>query len=174
MQLPPVDSNNQCMDWNSIYMYFCFQTLSSRNFRTSPRVTWSRLYDRNAAMQSRAWNWRPSRTTEVNTWHTHNRFTALWIFSGTTRVSRYQKKHLPTDTYRGHQSSLICFLHLLRPMAFSLFNLCLTVFLHNLCASFLLSTSWPGTLHFILHTFLHPVTVFFSQHMPIPSQPVLL
>ena len=34
--------------------------------------------------------------------------------------------------------------------------------------------SWPGTLHFILHTFLHPIIVFFSQHMPIPSQPVLL
>ena len=25
--------------------------------------------------------------------HTHNHFTALWILSGTTRVSRYQKKH---------------------------------------------------------------------------------
>jgi len=24
---------------------------------------------------------------------------------------------------------------------------------------------WPGTLHFILHTFLHPVIVFFSQHI---------
>jgi len=28
--------------------------------------------------------------------HTHNRFTALWNLSGTTRVSRYQKKHSPT------------------------------------------------------------------------------
>jgi len=28
--------------------------------------------------------------------HTHKRFTALWILSGTTRVSRYQKKHSPT------------------------------------------------------------------------------
>jgi len=45
---------------------------------------------------------------------------------------------------------------------------------HNLSPSFLWSTSWPGTLHFILHTFLHPIIVFFSQHMPIPSQPVLL
>jgi len=42
---------------------------------------------------------------------THNRFRALWIFSVTTRVSRYQKKRLPTHTYRGHQSSLICFRH---------------------------------------------------------------
>jgi len=50
---------------------------------------------------------------------------------------------------------------------------CLTVFLHNLCSSFLWSTSWPGTLHFI-HTFLHQIIVFFSQHMPIPSQLVSL
>jgi len=28
--------------------------------------------------------------------HTHNRFMALWILSGTTWVSRYQKKHSPT------------------------------------------------------------------------------
>jgi len=33
--------------------------------------------------------------------------------------------------------------------------ICLTVFLHNLCPSFLWSTSWSGILHFILHTFLH-------------------
>ena len=44
---------------------------------------------------------------------------------------------------------------------------CFAVFLHNLSPSFLWSTSWPGTLHFILHTFLHPIIVFFSQHMPI-------
>jgi len=25
-----------------------------------------------------------------------------------------------------------------------------------------------------IHTFLHPISVFFSQHMPIPSQPDLL
>jgi len=44
--------------------------------------------------------------------HTNNHFTALWILSGTTQVSRYQKKHSPTHTYRGHQSSLVCFIHL--------------------------------------------------------------
>jgi len=43
--------------------------------------------------------------------------------SGTTRMSRYQKKHSPTDTYPDHQSSFICFLHLLRSMTSSLFNL---------------------------------------------------
>ena len=51
---------------------------------------------------------------------------------------------------------------------------CLRVFFHNLYPSFLWSTSSPGTLNFIHHTFLHPIIVFFSQHMPIPSQPVLL
>jgi len=45
---------------------------------------------------------------------TYNHFTALWILSGTTRVSRYQKKHSPTHTYRGHRSSLICFIHVMR------------------------------------------------------------
>ena len=52
----------------------------------------------------------------------HNRFMALWTLSRTTRVSRYHKKHSPTHTYRGHQSSLICFIHLIRSMASSLFN----------------------------------------------------
>ena len=51
---------------------------------------------------------------------------------------------------------------------------CLTVFFHNLCPSFLWSISWSGTLHFILHTFLHQIIVLFSEHMPIPLQPVLL
>jgi len=46
-------------------------------------------------------------------------------------------------------------------------SMCPTVFFHNLCPSFLWSTSWPGTLHFKLHTFLHPTIVFFLQHMPI-------
>ena len=54
--------------------------------------------------------------------HTHNHIMTLWIFSGTTQVSRYQKKHSPTHTYRGHQSSLTRCLHLLRSMASSLFN----------------------------------------------------
>jgi len=53
-------------------------------------------------------------------------------------------------------------------------SMCFTVSFHNLSPSFLWSTSWPGTLHFILHTFLQPIITFFSQHMPIPSLPVLL
>ena len=45
------------------------------------------------------------------------------LLFGTTRVSRYQKKHSPSHTYHGHQSFLICFLHLLRSIASSLFTL---------------------------------------------------
>jgi len=41
---------------------------------------------------------------------THKRFMALWILSGTTQVSQYQKKHLLCHIYRGHQLSLTCFI----------------------------------------------------------------
>jgi len=81
------------------------------------------------------------------------------------------ENHSTTHIHHGHQSSLICFLYMLRS---SVQFTCLTVFFHNLSPGPLWSTSWPGTLHFILHTFLHPIIVFFSQHTPIPLQPVLL
>jgi len=51
---------------------------------------------------------------------------------------------------------------------------CLAIFLHNLSPCPLWYTSWSGDLHLIFLTFLHPIRVFFSQHMPIPLQPVLL
>jgi len=51
---------------------------------------------------------------------------------------------------------------------------CLAIFLHNLSLHHLWSTSWSGALHHIFRTFLHLIIVFFSQHMPIQSQPVLL
>jgi len=76
-----------------------------------------------------------------------NRFTALWILSGTTRVSRYQKKHSPTHLVINHPYLLppSTTIHGILPVQFT----CLTVFFHNLSPSFLWSTSWPGTLHFI-------------------------
>ena len=58
--------------------------------------------------------------------HTHTHTTILRLselLSRTTWLIRYQKKHSPTHTYHSHQSSLICFLHLLRSMASSQFNL---------------------------------------------------
>jgi len=44
---------------------------------------------------------------------------------------------------------------------------CLTVLLHSRSPSFLWSTSWPGTLHFILHTFLHEAILFQKIYSPI-------
>jgi len=51
---------------------------------------------------------------------------------------------------------------------------CLTIHSDNLSPGSLRSSSWSWTLNFILHTFLHPVIIIFSQHMHIPTQPVLL
>jgi len=73
--------------------------------------------------------------------HTHNHFTAVWILS--------EKKHSPTHTHHGHQSSLTHFLHLPQSMASSLFNLSAWQFFSTITPSFIWSTSWPGTLHFI-------------------------
>jgi len=44
--------------------------------------------------------------------------------SGTTRVGWYQKKHSTSHTLTVRQTSFINFLHLLRSIASSLFNLC--------------------------------------------------
>jgi len=92
----------------------------------------------------------------------HNCFTAHWILSGTTRVSRYQKKHSTTHTYCGHKACLICFLHLLQSNDIvPIQSTCLIVLLHNLSAGFLWSTSWPGTFHFILiHFFIQLLSSF--------------
>ena len=51
---------------------------------------------------------------------------------------------------------------------------CLTILSDNLSSGPLWSSSWSWTLNFILHAFLHPIIIIFSQHMPIPTQPVLL
>jgi len=86
--------------------------------------------------------------------HTHNCFMAVWVLCGTTRVSRYQKKHSPTYTYHGHQSSLVCFIHLLRSMASSLFSPhAWQVFFHNLSQVFFglplgLAPSTSYSIHF--------------------------
>jgi len=57
---------------------------------------------------------------------------ALWILSGTTQVSQYQKKHSLTHTHHGHQSSPYLLhpsitIHGILPVQF----MCLTVFFHN-------------------------------------------
>ena len=50
--------------------------------------------------------------------------------------------------------------------------ICLTVLFHICYPGPLWSSSWSGTPYFILHTFLHTFIIFFSQHVPVPSQPV--
>jgi len=57
-----------------------------------------------------------------NNTHTHIQpFNNLW--SWTTRVGQYQKKHSPTHTHPDRRTSFIIFLHLQRSMASSLFIL---------------------------------------------------
>jgi len=116
-------------------------------------------------------------STSINAFsaaRTHTTTTVYGPLSGTTRVSRYQKKHSPTHL-PDHHPIFISFFDLPRSIPSSLFKLrAWQSFLHNLSPRPLWSTSWSGALHLIFHTFLHPNSVFFSQHMPIPSQPFLL
>ena len=83
-------------------------------------------------------------------------------------MSQYQKKHLPTHTYPDHQSSFICFLHLLRSMASFLFNLCAW---QSFCTTSVQVIFAPA-LHlglapsasYSIHAFLHVIVVFFAAH----------
>ena len=103
--------------------------------------------------------------------NTHTQpFNGLW--SGTTRVGQYQKKHSPTHNHPDHRTSFINFLHLQRSIASFVQFTSLTVFSDNLSPGTLWSSSWSWNLYFTLHAFLHPVIIFFSQHMPTPTQPV--
>jgi len=107
--------------------------------------------------------------------HTLTHTTVLQFsgLSGTNQVSRYQKKHSPLTTIvvisHPLSASSICYDPWHPPC-----SIYMPDSLFPQSPSFLWSTSWPGTLNFILHTFLHPIIVFFLQHISIPSQPVLL
>ena len=105
--------------------------------------------------------------------YTHNHFTALWILSGTTWMSWYQKKYSPTHTYCAHQSSLICFFHIIQSTASSLFNprAWQSFFTISLQVFFGLPMAWHPSLH---TPYISSPNHCFLQHMPIPSQPVLL
>ena len=81
-------------------------------------------------------------------------------------VRDYLGELVPEETfthhsYSDHQSYFICFLHLLRSIASSQFKLCAWQSLHNLFPSPFCSASWFVILHFILHSFFHPIIVFF-------------
>jgi len=96
--------------------------------------------------------------------HTHHCFTALWILSVTTRVSQYKKKHSPTHTYHGHQSSLICFLHLLRSMVSFLFNLHArqSIFTISLQVFFGLPLGLAPSTSYSIHFFTQSLSSFCS------------
>jgi len=105
--------------------------------------------------------------------HTHNRFTALWILSKTNLGDQE-----PEETFTHSHISWLSVVPYLLPPSITIHGILpvqfmyLTVFFLNLSPSFLWSTSLPSNLHFILHTFLQPIMVFFSQHIPL--QPLLL
>ena len=107
----------------------------------------------------------------INT-HIQQPFNGEW--SGTTRVGRYQKKlthsHPSWSSDILYQLPLFTMIHSILCVQFT----CLTVLFDNLSPGPLWSSSWPWTLNFILHAFLHPIIIIFSQHMPIPTHPVLL
>jgi len=104
--------------------------------------------------------------------HTSNHFMALCprLLGEPVPEETFTHSHLSRSSITLHQLSPFTTGHSIFPVQFT----CLTVFMHNLYPSLLWSTSWCGALHFILHTFLHPIIVFFLQHMPIPSQSVFL
>jgi len=105
--------------------------------------------------------------------HTHNCFTALWLDFVRDNLGEPVPEETFTHSNLSWSSIVPCLLHP-STMIHGILPVQSTVFFHNLSPSFVRSTSWPGTLHFILHTFLHPIIVFFSQHTPILSQPVSL
>ena len=139
--------------------------------RKVPQRDWKTNYDDKHLKQYTSSPWGAllfPLTTNIKHTHTQTQlFNGLW--SGTTRVGWYQKKHSPTHTHPDHRTSFIIFLHLQGSILFVHFT-CLAV----LSPGPLWSSSWSWTLNFILHTFLHPIIIFLSQHMPIPTQPVLL
>ena len=70
-----------------------------------------RLNEWNDNMENRG-----MRATQTHTQPFYSSLDFVW-------VSRYQKNHSPSHTYRGHQLSHISFIHLIWSMASALFNL---------------------------------------------------
>jgi len=102
--------------------------------------------------------------------HTHSRLTALCPglpgWAGTRRNIHPLTPGLVSDIiYQLPPSTMIHSMFLVQ-------FICLIALFHNLSSRPLWSSSGSGTLYFILHTFLHPIIIFFLQHIPIPSQPV--
>jgi len=71
----------------------------------------------------------------------------------------FTHSHLSWSSIILYQLPPSTMIHSILPVQFT----CLTVFLPP---SPLWSTSWSGTIHFILHTFLHSIIVFFLHTCP--------
>ena len=100
--------------------------------------------------------------------HHNNRFTAVCPgLPGWASTTTHPPSWSSSSLYQLLPSAAI---HSILPVQIT----CLVVFLHNLCPRPVLCTSWSEALHLLVHTFLHAISVFFLQHMPILSQPVLL
>ena len=118
----------------------------------------------------RLWVWpRPSRVHVATTSSHMSPTTATIVLQPFVRD--YPGELLPEETFTQPPSwSLSNFYQLLLfTMIHSILTVqiaCVAIFLRNLCPFPFWSTSWSAALHLIFHTFLHPISVFFSQHMP--------
>ena len=144
-----------------------FESVHHQSLLLQSQQTWAKRFDRFDFISDLAAHW------VIIVVHTHTQpFHVLW--SGTSRVGRYQKKHSPTQT-PSWSSDILYHLPpftMIHNILFIQFTF-LTVLFDNLSPGPLWSSSWSWTLYFMHRAFLHPVVIF-SQHMPIPSQPVLL
>jgi len=105
-------------------------------------------------------------------WYKQQQQSFYGPLSGTARVSRYQNKHSPTHHPDQHPV-FIRYFHLLRSIASSLFKLRAWQSFRTTSVQVLFGLPLGLELSTFC-TFLHPISVFFSQYTPIPSQPVLL
>ena len=96
---------------------------------------------------------------------TQRPFNGLW--SGTTRVGRYQKRHSPTHTHPDHRASFIIFLHLQRSMASSLFNL--RAWQSSRTTSPPPSFLYAKNVHSPLRQYLHKLTQSTCQWVHVPG-----
>jgi len=101
-------------------------------------------------------------------WPIHNHFTALWILSWTTQVSHYQKNIHPLTPITAINHTLSASSIYYDPCILSVQYSCLTVFFHISLQVFF------GLPLGLAPSTSYPIIVFFLQHIPIPSQPVLL
>ena len=83
-------------------------------------------------------------------------------------VSRGVLNSTPTNSSPSHHLLFAAHTHKIAACS-AIIPMLLLPFQRPLSRSSSWSSSWSCTLYFILHAFLHPVIIFFSQHMPIPS-----